>query len=497
MRTARHILTITAAASIALVGWASGCGGSGTTSGFGNGPGNGNGNPNGGGDGGSILGNNPDGGPSFGNQMDGGGPSGMCVGLQCQVHACGGGGSTTISGVVYDPAGNNPLYDVVVYVPNSPPQPFKSGASCDTCADLYTGNPVATALTDAAGKFQITGAPDGANIPLVIQIGKWRKQITLPSVKQCQDNPQPDKSLKLPKNHSEGDIPMIAISTGGADSLECLLSRIGVDQSEYVPGGGASQNHIQIYQGGISIFGMGAPNTSPPGPASSASLWASQADLMKYDMVLLSCEGSETLSMNQQALFDYAKGGGRVFASHFHYAWFNTGPFGSANLATWSPGTNNMGDINANIVTTLPNNQPFPKGQALKQWLGNVSALTAGELPIKVARHNADVSAANTPSQAWIVADNNAKPAGATEYFSFNTPLGTPEANQCGRVVFSDLHVGAASGDYANGSMTVPTGCANNGLSPQEKALEFMLFDLSSCVTPNGQPPVPPPPTPK
>ena len=61
---------------------------------------------------------------------------------------------------------------------------------------------------------------------------------------------------------------------------------------------------------------------------------------MRYDIVLLSCEGHETDDMNQQVLFDYAAAGGRVFASHFHYAWFNTGPFGAANLATWHTGSN-------------------------------------------------------------------------------------------------------------------------------------------------------------
>ena len=52
----------------------------------------------------------------------------------------------------------------------------------------------------------------------------------------------------------------------------------------------------------------------------------------------------------------------------------------------------------------------------------NNNALVNGELPIKQARHNADVGPANTVSQAWILADQNANPPGATQYFSFNTP---------------------------------------------------------------------------
>jgi hypothetical protein len=456
-------------------------------------------------------------------------PTGSCVDLQCQQRPCAPGADTTVSGTVYDPAGKNPLYNVVVYVPNQPVAPLTSGATCDACADLYTGQPIAAAVTDSAGKFTIPNAPVGTDIPLVIQIGKWRKQTKISNVAACVDNPQPDRSLTLPKNQSEGDIPNIAISTGFADTLECLLRRIGVDASEYVPGA-APEGRIHIFQGsafgppgapgaGGGAAGGGAtampgpggmggafpcpngrcpttvPNTDPPGPSSSEALWQTADELMKYDILLLSCEGVETRAMNQQALHDYASAGGRVFASHFHYAWFNTGPYGNENLATWTAGGNDIGNIQASIVTTLPDGTPFAKGVALLEWLGHVNALSNGMLAIEQARHNADVSAANTPSQPWIVADQNAMAPGATQYFSFNTPTDvvvTPDGmqQQCGRVVFSDLHVGAASGDDPR--QPVPTSCTDVDLSAQEKALEFMLFDLSSCVTPDTRPPAPP-----
>jgi hypothetical protein len=425
---------------------------------------------------------------------------------QC-VSACSSGGRTSLTGTVYDPAGKNPLYGIVVYVPSEPVAAITTGAGCYSCTDLYTGSPIAYAVTDAAGKFTLDGVPDGANIPLVVQVGKWRMQYTLPAVTACQANDAGallNAKLRLPNNHHAGDIPSIAIATGGADSLECLLPRVGLDAAEYGPGP-SSPGRIHIF------YGDGGSNTSPAGPNAWSSLWDTKKDLMPYDITLLTCESHETTSDGnggaltntmRQALYDYAQSGGRVFASHYHYNWFNSGPFAAQNLATWTTGGQHYDvDPDALILTTLPNGQPFPRGEAMKEWLTNTNALTGGELHIVQARHNALVTAANTASLPWIETDTKANPPSQTEYFSFDTPFGTPPGEQCGRVVYSDLHVGAASGDYGGytdnvpANSVVPTGCGDGDLSPQEKALEFMLFDLSGCVTPpdEGAGGLPPP----
>jgi hypothetical protein len=71
-----------------------------------------------------------------------------------------------------------------------------------------------------------------------------------------------------------------------------------------------------------------------------------------------------------------------------------------------------------------------------------------------------------------------------------------PAENQCGRIVYSNIHVTTGNSDISTGSDSpgepFPAGCTTTGLTPQEKVLAFMLFDLSACLIPDDQPPRPP-----
>src|SRR4029079_15766364 len=127
---------------------------------------------------------------------------------------------TTLTGTIYDPAAKVPLYNILVNVPNTTPSAITSGAAGHKCDRYVTGTPIAVALTDAQGRFSLKGVPSGTNIPVVIQTGKWRRQISGASVPACASTPLTDKNqTRLPRNKSEGDIPRIAIATGGSDAL--------------------------------------------------------------------------------------------------------------------------------------------------------------------------------------------------------------------------------------------------------------------------------------
>ena len=88
-------------------------------------------------------------------------------------------GCASLSGTVTTPGQTDPLYNAVVYVARGNVDAIASGASCDRCGGLSAAKAVTATLTGPDGKFKLTGVPLGDAVPLVIQLGKWRRVVSV------------------------------------------------------------------------------------------------------------------------------------------------------------------------------------------------------------------------------------------------------------------------------------------------------------------------------
>jgi hypothetical protein len=367
--------------------------------------------------------------------------------------------TTTVSGKVYAPNGVDPLPGVLVYVPNAPVPAFSAGASCRNGGTPPT-SPLVQAVTGIDGSFTVANMPVGANIPLVIQSGKWRRQIVIPNVVQCTNTAIAGSLTRFPRNKSEGDIPQIAVVTGNGDAAECIFRKMGIDDSEVSASSGAGRIHL--------FTGAGNAGAKATGSVSETALEASSASLGAYDMVMFACQGNafaQTLAA-QQNLVDYANAGGRVMATHYEYTWlYNVAPF--SGTASWNVQQSPLpADQTGHI------DQSTADGLQLAQWLQLIGATaTQGQIPLQVIRH--DYDAVTPPSQSWLGL-NDANFGNMSVQYSFGTPVGTTPTKQCGRVEYMDYHVENVG---SSASMVFPSECAAGAMTSQEKLLEYLVFD--------------------
>jgi hypothetical protein len=386
--------------------------------------------------------------------------------------------TTTISGTVYDPrttASALPLPNVLVYVTTGTVDPLPAGVQC-----LTTSTPsgvVSYTYTAVDGTFTLGDVPQNAAYTLVIQAGKWRRQFS----QTVATDPITGLSLHMPSDHTQGDIPLIAIATGSVDALECVLRNMGIADSEFTDDNGTSGGRIHLYKGSASSGStITAINASTPTETTLMGTPTNSTLLNSYDVVMFPCQGGAAGQATPTAatnLLNYANSGGRVFATHYSYAWLNpASPYNSlfppvANWVADNTPADGTGTINTN----------FNDGAALAQWLKNSGASTTyGQVAFNTVRN--DISGIIPPTQSWATLNSN----GDIMQMTFNTPVGAPAANQCGRVLFNEYHVFSAS----SGGTVFPHECpsATAAMTPQEEMLEYALFDLSSFVTPTVVP---------
>jgi hypothetical protein len=234
-----------------------------------------------------------------------------------------------------------------------------------------------------------------------------------------------------------------------------------------------------------------------PGAKSATELYASLANLLRYDLVLFPCEGAEFQQSATDLVAQYVNHGGRLFTTHYSYDWltYAGSPFNVVTKTlvngTWDKNQTDF-PLSDSTVSSASLITSFPKGAAFAQWLVAAGATSApGTLGIHQLRHDVD-DVDPMYAQAWATdAMPDGKPGVA--HLTFNTPVDATcnidtGCSYCGRVVYSDFHVAQSE---ASPLAPFPAACQSGPMTDQEKALAFMLFDLSSCVQSDGQPPTP------
>jgi hypothetical protein len=430
---------------------------------------------------------------------------------------------TRVLGKVFDPsgpAGNNlPLAGVTVFQPVGALPAFVDGVACESCASLDVPS-IAKAVTDATGSFTLSGVTPGVTIPIVVQSGRWRRQIMLPPVPACLPTTPAAGTFRMPQNRTDGfggfaDIPRTALVMSDNEALECLLLKMGISPSEFASYTAGAPQRIRLFRNnGLTYPGVPA---AVPGVFNA---------LNEHTQTIFDCDGagvfsasplwSSTSAAQKAALQTYTSLGGKVFMDHLPGQLFlTTGPAPFSGVSSWNTtlyqSTGFSIPAQGRVLTATGPQTAF------RDWLQNVGAMTDYGAPYVRAdvprRHSLNPVGAQTTT--WIRGEtgNNwgANPSGnyALSFsFEMGSSAGTPTVNaDCGgiasahgRVMFNGMHVSQARSTTYPATGAFPGACVLGfGLTPEEKALEFQLFQLTACQlggAPPPPPPIPPPPLP-
>jgi hypothetical protein len=387
---------------------------------------------------------------------------------------------TTLSGVVRAPNGSDPIANALVYVPSSTGK-LPPGVSCDLCAQPVDGL-AAQVATGSDGHFSLdlSSLTPADQLPFTVSKGRFRRASTV-SITPCQDNPLTAPTTVLPgKNGPGDDIPKIAVSTGIKDALDDVLTAMGLDASA-----------------GYDCFENQTKATTTPASGCEKRLAAQGAsapqltDLLKdtsklgqYNVLFVSCALGKfaSLSAADRAtivanLQTWVGQGGRLFATDRSYDYVAQA-FPASIAFVNGNSTVDAANVGVGSATTPATYSGRVNDAALVQWLTAVGVLTAGQSTMPLTGYLTQWSAVQSVPMSTVdevdatdakVAVGSTTTTGSypqTVKFDYAPP---GSAAACGRVVFSSYHT---------------TGTPGAMLTPQERILEYLMFEAGACLGP-------------
>ncbi|MCS6915903.1 MAG: hypothetical protein RMK29_03220 [Myxococcales bacterium] len=401
--------------------------------------------------------------------------------------------NTRISGVVTAPNGIDPIPGARVFLPRSTPPPLPPEIRCEPCGPGDEGVEVlARAESGPDGRFLLQRLPEvvpGGSLTIYIQKGRWRRHLEV-RVRPCRETQLGPGEARLPRHRGEGDMPSMAVAVGDFDAIECVLQHIGVDAREFTSPNEAGAVHL--YENEQRRLG-GAPGGVPVD-----RLLLDPRALRRYHIVLLNCTdvgGIEPYvrdALVQRNLLDYVSQGGRLYTTDWTYNFIAQQPEWAPFLcfqdgtACGKPGPRPFQGaavgLPGNFVATVPGRDMRPRSQdavqGLYDWLRLPQfALMSGQIPIAdlllgwVLMEGTAPDMARYPTLTWLRGYTNGADRPLSVTFDY------PQPRACGRILYSSHHT---RGHLVPGVL-FPRYCPQD-IIPQERVLEYLLFEVAACV---------------
>lgn len=397
-----------------------------------------------------------------------------------------------ISGTVLAPNGEDPIPGAVVYLTQTRPPAQADGVSCDRC-DL-PGGVLAYSTSDVRGRWSfVRGVNTTGSYFLVVQKGRFRRVVPF-NVTACMPQSVPTAMTKLPSSSMEGEIPRILVASGTTqaqldrpntddwtyDDISRVLRRIGITEFDRAEPCRQATNSTNITTVAACPFG---------------GILADPARLRRYNVVVAPC-GALGFNHSWQVLDnapnrviatnvrDWLRQGGRLYTSDTAYGLLARS---APSLVTFAGGTTlSQSRDPANVgAGGSPSSPRMYTGRvaddAMRMWLSDRGSLAADGSIALTGFISPWVAIDTVPMSTRVTVDAEVQWFGAMSGSMVNAgrkPLtisaDVTEGGGCGRVVFSSYEV-----DNRTASATAP-------LSPQERVLEYMIFELGGCLVTPG-----------
>ncbi len=388
---------------------------------------------------------------------------------------CGAKGST-ISGTVFAPNGVDPVPGATIFVPSKVPEFFSPKVKCEVCGTLGGSYNFWETVSSHDGKFTLEGVCPGQR-HLAIQNGRFRR-FQLINVQESSTIQLTKEQSRLPKKnrefHALDSIPKVGAIVGDFDKMECVLHKMGLPKESILLGEGANDFRHRS-----------------PLPIAPFNLLLNDLEKMKeFNILFINCTDNTFEKELQKEkvrnnIAAYVSAGGRLYVTDWSYDWIEQiatlAPFvdfepGKSSSSPEKQNAASIGAGNISIGATV-------KDPQLAKWLGNFPNTIQGNA-VQIGhflRGWVMLNSLHKNVKTWVTGKVR------SQDFSINgeRPL-TVSFNfkNCGKIVFSSYHTEGRIGEGSIfGPPAFPTYCGTK-FSPQERILEYLIFDIANCVKP-------------